>query len=342
MSGEYEQNWKVAVGDAADAEVRHSKEISRQFMADQETYRQRHDDYLARLRAMSTRIEELKAAKQDFSALKRQMDSLPPPPEPQQPRDYIVPPVDVQGAFVVNLPPGRYRVRLLNQDAQVLEGSEKWIVSHVARRMNGVGYEVIPSDKWTRPEESKELSSILYVNGKADLYVTPFFEHEYNDLDYAQTTDNGASGNPRVYSWNRIQQVPHAVLLFRGSGAGPGATRLSEQPFYVQQTAGAGLGYTIVPFTGSGDQEGKEANLRAFRLPVQAGSGQFEVRALDEDGNFLPGSERRILIVAPGRGTAILFFMTLAPLVVMIVVLILRMRLYAGKRFRKENGTTRL
>jgi len=330
VNGEYEQNWKVAVGEAADAEVRHSQELSEKFVREAEAYRQKREDYLASLRALSSRIETLKAMKQDPSALQRQMDSLPSPPEPQQPKDYIVPPSPVQGAFVVNLPAGRYRVRLLDSNARVLEGSEKWIVSHSSRRMNGVGYEVIPSDKWTRPKESKAPSSVLYVNGKADLYVTPFLENEYKELEYGRTTDNAAPGNPSVFSWTRIQQVPHAVLTLQA--AGQEAVALREQPFLVDQTQGAGLGYTIVPFEGQGDQQGKEANLRAFLLAVRLGPKAFELRALDEKGKFLPGSERRIRVVEPLMGSILLVIIVLAPLAAMAAVLVSRASLYSGRR----------
>ncbi len=330
VNGEYEQNWKVAVGEAADTEFRRSQEITAKFVKDAAEYSKRHADYLSELRALSTRIETLKALKQDTRAVKRRMDTLPAPLEPPQPKDYIVPPSPVQGAFIVNLPAGRYRVRLLNQEAQVLEGSERWIVSHSARRMNGVGYEVLPSDKWTRPEESKAPSAVLYVNGKADLYVTPFFENEYNDLNFGRTTDNAAPGNPAIFSWTRIQQVPHAVVTFRTTD--PAAVSLHEQPFLVQQTEGAGLGYTIVPFNGQGDQQGREANLRAFHLPITSGPKSFELQALDEHGTYLPGSERRIRVVDPERGTVIFILIALSPLGIMVWILLMRRSLYLGRQ----------
>lgn len=330
VNGEYEQNWKVAVGAAADAEVRRSREISEKFVKDASEYSTKRAAYLAELRVLSSRIEKLKALKQDVTVLQRQMDTLPAPPEPQQPKEYIVPPSPVQGAFIVNLPPGRYRVRLLDHDAAVLEGSERFIVAHTARRTNGVGYEVIPSDKWTRPEESKSPSSVLYVNGKADLYVTPFFENEYNDLEYGRTTDNGATGNPAIYSWKRIQQVPHAALALRSSGGAP--ELLHEEPFLVEQTEGAGLGYTIVPFDGQGGQQGKEANLKSFHLPLRSGARTFELRVLDEHGSTLPGSERRIRVVDPGRGTLFYVLVVLAPIVVMAWILLARASLYSGRR----------
>ena len=46
------------------------------------------------------------------------------------------------------------------------------------RRTGGIGYEVIPGDKWTRPEESKTPASVLYVNGATGLYLRPFSEDE--------------------------------------------------------------------------------------------------------------------------------------------------------------------
>ncbi|OHD67581.1 MAG: hypothetical protein A2177_12485, partial [Spirochaetes bacterium RBG_13_68_11] len=189
VRGDYELNWEVSVGDEADRVYRRSRELVESYLGQMEEYARNHDRYLAELRSLSTRIEELKAAGRDYAAVKERMDGLPAPVEPREPAEFQVLPTPVQQAYIVNLPPGRYRARLVNAEGKVVEGSEKTIVTHRARRVNGIGYEVIPSDKWTRPQESKTPASILYVDGSADLYLRVFYENEYNELAYARTVD---------------------------------------------------------------------------------------------------------------------------------------------------------
>ncbi len=94
------------------------------------------------------------------------------------------------------------------------------------------------------------------------------------------------------------------------------------------------MGYSIVPFTGKGDQEGSEANLRAFHVQVRAGKNAMTLQALDQDGRFLAGSVRRIRIVHPGRGAAAIILAVCLPLAAMAVVLALRRRMY----FRQSHG----
>ncbi len=335
VGGDYEQNWKVAVGDAALKEYQHSRDIAEAYLRATDLYQARHDEYLARLRALSTRIEELKAKGGDWSGLKRTMDTLPAPSPPEEPRDYVVPPSPVQWAFIVRLPPGRYRARLLDSEGAVLEGSEKTIVTHAQRRSGGVGYEVIPGDKWTRPEESKTPSSVLYVNGKADLYLAVFSENEYNELQYGKTIDNAAHGNPHVFQWTRIQQVPRSTLRLRGLPGGEKVLR--EQAFLVEQTGGASLGYTIVPFDGQGDQEGKQANLIAFHVPLSSGGRTFTLAALDGAGKLLGGSEREIRIMAPPASAFPFVLMAMVPLLAMAGVLIARARFYGKTQTDRDD-----
>ena len=148
-----------------------------------------------------------------------------------------MPPSELQPAFILNVPPGLYSMRLRNPDGTVMEGSEKNVVAHGRSRTGGIGYDVIPADKWTRPVESTTPASVLYVNGKADLYIRPFFEEEFNDLAYEKTVNNAARGNPTIVKWVR-----------------------------VHQTQGSSLGYTIVPYDPQGASKGKDPDIIAFRL----------------------------------------------------------------------------
>jgi hypothetical protein len=332
VSGRYEQNWRFAVGDDAEREYQHSREISDAYMQASAAHQKEHARYLAELRELSTLIETRKAQGRDYAEIKEKMDSLPAPTAPRPPSEYAVPPSPVQQAFIIELPPGRYRARLLDADGAALEGSDKTLVVHTHRRKDSVGYEVIPADKWTRPVESKIPRSMLSVNGKADLYLAAFHESEYNELYYGKTIDNEARGNPNVYAWTRIEQVPEATLSLLGVPRESALQR--EQPFIIEKGQGASLGYTISPFDPLGAHQGREPDLFAFHVPVRAGGRTIEVGAMDSESRPLAGSEREIRIVQPVKNWLLLALIILAPLAVMSAVLSARARLYRGRRER--------
>jgi len=219
-------------------------------------------------------------------------------------------------------------MRLRNPDGTVMEGSEKNVVAHGRSRTGGIGYDVIPADKWTRPVESTTPASVLYVNGKADLFIRPFFEEEFNDLAYEKTVNNAARGNPTIVKWVRVQQVPHAKIAVEGPGAARGVR--GEEPFTVQQTQGSSLGYTIVPYDPQGASKGKDPDIIAFRLSVGKGTRLIRIRALDSGGAALAGSERQIRIVGPSPYTPLLLALALCPLLAMVIALALRARSYTS------------
>jgi hypothetical protein len=232
-------------------------------------------------------------------------------------------------AFILNLAPGTYSISLVNPDGTVMEGSEKTVAVHDRLRSGGVGFDLIPSDKWTRPESSVTPSSVLYISGSADLYLRPYLEDEFNDLAYGKTINNAARGNPNISRWVRIQQVPHATIEVEKPGAAK--SLLAEQPYYVEQTKGASLGYTIVPFDAQGAHKDKEPNLVAFRVKVDMSVRAVRFHALDSKGEPIAGSERQIRIVGGIPFGVLLLLLALSPLLLMAVVLVLRARTYVGE-----------
>jgi hypothetical protein len=209
-----------------------------------------------------------------------------------------------------------------------MESSEKTVIVHDRSRANGIGFEVIPSDRWTRPESSVTPSSVLYVDGSADLYLRPFFEEEFNDLAYEKTINNAARGNPNIAKWVRIQQVPHATIEVDRPGSGRSV--LTEQPYVVEQAKGSSLGYTIQPYDPVGAHKDAEPNLIAFRMPVNRKVTAIRFYALNGKGERLAGSERELRVVGKIQAAWLLLVLALAPLLVMAVVLLVRARAYAA------------
>jgi len=333
VKGEYELNWKVAVGEAVAREFNRYQELYQDYFKSVAAFQKANTEYESSQDALLQKIMKTRQAGGDPSTLLEKMKSMVRPVAPEPPKDYVVPPTPAQEAFILNLPRGEYTIRLKNPDGTVMEGSEKRIVVHERRRTNGIGYEVIPSDKWTRPEQSTTPSSVLHVNGSTDLYLRPFFQDEFADLAYARTVDNAARGNPNIYSWVRTQQVPHASIEVQ-TPAGP--TLLGERLYYVEQTKGSGLGYTIVPFDPQGAHKGKAPNLIAYKVAIGKDTQALRLRALDGNGKPLPGSERQIRVVRAAPPAVLLLSLAGLPLALMALVLSLRERRYSSQAPARE------
>ena len=326
VKGEYEKNWRILTGDAARSEIQKYQALYNDYFTSTEKYQAEASAFDAEVQQLVKTVQSLKDAGKDFSAPLARMQSLKRPAAPIPPTFYVVPPSGLQQGFIVNLPAGRYSIRLRDPDGTVMEGSEKELIVDRSRRTDGVGFEVVPSDKWTRPVESVSPSSVVYVNGAADLYVLPFFEDEFNDLSYAKTSNNQARGNPTIQKWVRIQQVPHATIETTGPGDARGT--LIERPYYVEQSPGSSLGYTIIPWDPAGPYKDQGPNLIAFRIPLRKDLRVVKLRALDEKGGVLRGSDRQIRLVTSLTAPALLVAFALLPLLLLLVILVARSRVY--------------
>ena len=329
VRGEYELNWEVATGAEAEAVVAHSRELIAAYYAAVQAHQSERSLYEELLHELAGVITTLRKEGKDVTELIAELEKLEAPAPPEPPDHYVVPPSSVQQAFILNLPVGEYDIRFLTADGEVMEGSERRIVTFARRRAEAVGMEVIPGDKWTRPVESTSPSSVLYVDGSTDLYLRPFFQQEYNDLYYEKLRRNDAKGNPGLMKWVRIQQVPGAALSVsagaaRSRAGEPGVVQ--EEPFFVEQIPGGALGYRIVPFDPDGAHLGREPSLRAFRLPVSARQPVLHLRVLDRDGRILPSSDRQVRIVAPSANGWLTLLLAAVPLLILVTASALRSR----------------
>jgi hypothetical protein len=333
VRGEYELNWQVATGAEAEAAVQHSRELIAAYYAAVQTHQRERALFEELLNELATLITGLREEGQDVSELVAELEKMEAPAQPQPPDHYVVPPSSVQQAFILNLPVGEYDIRFLTTDGEVMEGSERRIVTFEKRRAEAVGMEVIPGDKWTRPVESTSPGAVLYVDGSTDLYLRPFYQQEYNDLFYEKLRRNDAKGNPGLMKWVRIQQVPGATLAVGAGTAGSRSAKprmVQEEPFFVEQIPGGALGYRIVPFEPDGEHQGREPSLRAFRLPLSVRQPVLHVRVHDRDGRAVPVSDRQVRIVTPSANGWLTLLLAAVPLLALIAALALRSRRTSG------------
>jgi hypothetical protein len=328
IRGEYELNWKVAKEAEAEAAWQHYQDLMDAYWQSVSEYYEKRALYEAMLNELTVTITKMRDEGKDVTALIDTLKELKAPPEPQYPSEYIVPPLPIQKAFILNLPVGEYEIRFFTEDGKIMEGSERRIVAFEKRRAEAIGLEVIPGDKWTRPVESKTPASVLYVDGSTDLYIRPFYQQEYNDLFYEKMRKNDAKGNPTLMKWVRIQQVPRARVEVTGRASE--SRMLREEPFYVEQAKGAALGYQIVPFDPQGKHKDREPSLQAFHVPVSKDQRVIRLRVQDKEGRYLPSSERQIRLITPSRIGIVSLILAACPLIAMIIVMVRRSRRYTS------------
>jgi hypothetical protein len=328
LKGDYGNKLKIATGDEAEAVRARYQQMVSDYYDSMSEYNRKKRAYEQLVMELAKQIRKLEDQGRDVSELREKLNTLEEPQEPARPDEFVVPPRQVSEAYIVNLPVGTYSVRFLTEEGKVMENSEKELVVFERNRSNGVGYEIIPGDKWTRPEESKTASDVIYVDGSTDLYFRPFYEDEYNDYYYKRLLDNNdTSGNPNIQTWKRGNQVPKATIEVYTDGKKSPVRTMKEEPFFVEQTKGSSLGYKIVPFDPEGAHKDREPSMQAFHLPV----GSFDkarLRVLDRDQAYLSGSNREVRIIDKTRKNFLLLVLSFVPIAVMAAVFISRRRVY--------------
>ncbi len=324
--GEYEINWQVFLDAAADEEFAKYQKMMEDYYKAMDEFNQKQMQAEIDFNALIADIGKKREAGEDITVLvekaQRYADEGIGDP-PGRPGYYVRP---VEKAFHFNMDPGEYRIRFLTESGEVMEGSDKKVILHKKRRENGIGYDVIPADKWTRPETSQGPSSVLYIDGSTDLFLRPFFQDEFNDLLYSKTIRNDAKGNPELMTWVKIQQVPKPrieMILPKNK-----TVSLEEKPYYVEQIKGSALGYKIVPFDAEGKHKDREPSLMAYHIPMGKDASVIKLRLQDKAGERLAGGERQIRVVSRSSTLLLSLILAFVPLVVMIVVLVIRSRRY--------------
>jgi len=326
VQGEYEQNWEVTTGDEAEKTWQHYLSLINEYWLITEQYQKAKISFDLMMNKLAEEITKKRNSGLDVTELIEKLKVLRLPEPPQPPNDYIVPPSPVQSAFILNLPRGEYNIHFINKDDTVMEDSKKRVIVFKKRRTDGIGFEVIPGDKWTRPVESKTPSSVLYVDGTTNLYLRPFFQDEFNDLYYKKMLKNDAKGNPNLMNWVHIQQVPGGRIELTGNNYDN--EEILEKPFYVEQAKGSGMGYKIVPFDSEGTHKDRGPNLIAFKVLMNNERSVIKLNLLDRNGLNLAGSSRQIRVVVKTRCQSVLLLLCLLPLLVMAVIRIIRSRKY--------------
>jgi hypothetical protein len=323
VQGVYETNWEAATGEDAHYEWNRYMDMVSKYWSEYSIYKMLKTAYDSELNDILGEITRLREQGKDYSFLSARFENTEEPLEPDVPDFYIVPPIEIQKGFVVNLPKGTYDIRVRDKDGRILSGSRKKLIVFENRRKDGIGFDIIPGDRWTRPVESNTPASVLYVNGEADLYVRPFFQNEYQDLNYTKLKNNSGYGNPNIIKWQKIRQIPAAVIELKYK-INNGIKLIREEEFIVEQISETSLGYKIVPYDPEGKHSGRKASLRAFSIPLAKNDSQLSVRVMDGNGEYLSGSDRQIRVVPSPALPGFYLLLACIPVVFMLIILICR------------------
>jgi hypothetical protein len=316
IPGTYQSNWHVATGEAAVEEWNTYMRLILEYQMAVSDYNRKFAAYQSRATTLFQEIMKARDEERFHDDLLMELEQMVPPVEPPKPDRYTIPPVGLQVGYLINLPEGTYSIRFLTRDGKELQGTAKKLVMVSERRANTIGYDVFPADKWTQPSESNTQASVLYVNGNSELYVRPFFQNEYRDLHYNRLINNQNTGNPNLFNWVKIQQVPNSFIKTLEDGKN---STISENPYIVEQTQTAALGYSIVPYDPTGLHKGKAPSISAFRIPVSSTTNKIEFFLQDASGAIHDGSKREIRVITGVQGIVFSVIVLLIPMVGFVV-----------------------
>ena len=314
LRGDGAARWRTATGPEAHRVYADYQEKLRAYREGLDAYRLDRATHEYMVAELERRIEEQKQSGGDIARLQEVLGDLAAPTGPEFPEEYAAAPVRVDRAYVVNLPAGTYRTRLVRGDGKVLEGSEKTIVAFGRFGEPTVGYEVIPGDKWNRPVESNSRNSVIYVDGSSDLYLIAYQQHEFIDLHYEKLLRNDARGSPGMRRHVFVQEIPDLRIAVLDPG-GRIAT-IDKLPWFVEQERTTSHGYRILPFDPDGAHPDREPSLTAFHIDLDRYGPRVRIALVDSQGTIIDGSTRRIRLLNGAASPAALVLLTLLPLAV--------------------------
>ncbi len=326
IQGEYEINWVVVTGEEAIEAYQLYEYLIDDYLLKMEIFENQKELYNDTMTKLSQAVAILRKEGKDFSDLLKQAQALIAPEQPEYPDYYKSPPVPPQIGFKVNLPEGEYALRFITNNGNIMEGSERKIISFKNQRYQSAGLDIIPGDKWTRPVSSKTPSAIIYIDGSSDIYLRSFYQEEYNDLYYNKLIKNDAKGNPDLSKWIQIQQIPHAQIKL--SSTNGENIIIDESPFFIEQIPGSSLGYEIVEFEPDGKHKGQNPGLQAFHIPIDTHIRSLNLEVLDSNGDVLQGAYRQIRIIQKNGNKFAALIFVLLPLIILILVKRKRAKFY--------------
>ncbi len=296
-------------------------------------YRKALDKYYEDLKKYyEARQEYRKKLDEFFKEVKRRREAgekgpldieIPKEPEPPKGPDFYV--TEPKKDYIVNLPVGKYQIRIRAEDGTIVEGSEKNLFVFTSRRKGGVGYEIIPGNRWTKREECNDPANIIYAAGRNVLYFRPYNQDEYNELYHNKLMDPQNEGREENWKWVHTDPITDVFLLFYDEDKL--LEKVDKKPYIVQQIPGPELGYNILEYTKE-EFPYKKPTFEGYQLILSeklAPHGYQIFLGKKENNALIPESRREIRLVRK-KNANFLYYLSLFPLVVGGIVFTVRLR----------------
>ena len=120
------------------------------------------------------------------------------------------------------------------------------------------------------PEASSDPEDIIYLLGNNTLYLRPYLQTEYNDLCYAKLLDPQNEGHNDLWRWVNARPIEGGTIEVIKEGQK--LRTIPEKKYYVEQTQGPELGYTIVEYQAERHQH-RGPSLVGHRVEFGRGDG---------------------------------------------------------------------
>ena len=291
-----------------------------QFEADQLAYRE------ALLAYEQARLAWLDAAREAQNQGVAPGDILPAPLEPS-PLNYYS--TGLNQGFAIKLEPGNYRIRTRALDGTIVPNSERRLVVFAPRR-TAIGYEVVPEQRWTFPEESNDLEGAILGEANTVVYLKPFITREYPALAYARLQDPQDASVAQTGEWTWIAGEPIEDATLEQVSGERVLAQIPLQGYTVIQTPGGDYGYEILEYDSRTPEITPRVDFVGYRLPLASDNRTFSVQLRSPDGMVLADSSRAVRVSG-----------TTSPLVLGIISL-LPLLVGAGVLWWREQQTSQL
>ena len=225
----------------------------------------------------------------------------------------------LEQGYLVSLPVGEYDLQMKRADGVYQpEGAKHLVVFD--KEQNGVSYSVVPQSRWNKPETSDEPGAVLYALPESTLYLESYGENRYNEYLYGHMVEpqdvasRADRGKWVVFGTQRFAKM---------SASHAGQTdQIPLGSYYVQQLPGSGMGYEVIPYD---SKIAQKQSFQGYEIKLSAAQSDYSVQLLDDSGNLVAGSQRRIMVLNTDRAWT-LYALAGLPLVAGIAAVFVRRR----------------
>ncbi|MCP4420766.1 MAG: hypothetical protein GY805_29505, partial [Chloroflexi bacterium] len=225
----------------------------------------------------------------------------------------------LNSGFPVKLDTGNYRIRTRASDGTIVPNSERHLVVFSPRR-TAVGYEVVPEQRWTFPEESNDLEGAILGAENTVVYLKPFVTREYPALAYSRLQDPQDASIVQAGEWVWVAGEPIEDAILEQVSGGRVSEQIPLQAYTVKQTPGGEYGYEILEYDSRTPEVTPRVDFVGFRLPLASNNRKFSVQLRSSDDSLLLGSNRAVR-VAGTDSPILLGLISLLPLLAGVGVL---------------------